>query len=86
MNVFFFLFMVLGNILGFVMGVYDGWYKIFVFMYIKVCDIVCVNFKFVFLLGVIFLFFIIFLSVIVVSEVLYDFKNVIKGIVMKFVR
>ncbi|KAH9547817.1 hypothetical protein CY35_11G055900 [Sphagnum magellanicum] len=71
-NAFFSLFMALGNILGFAVGAYDGWFRVLPFTLTRACGVACANLKAAFLLGVLLLGITTLLSVTAASEIPWD--------------
>ncbi|CAL9775590.1 unnamed protein product [Musa acuminata subsp. burmannicoides] len=68
-NVYFSLFMALGNVLGFATGSYSRWFSIFLFIVTTACSINCANLKSAFLLDVVFLMIITTVSVLSAKEI-----------------
>ncbi len=71
-NAFFSLFMALGNVLGFAVGAYDGWFRVLPFTLTRACGVACANLKAAFLLGVVLLGITTLLSVTAASEIPWD--------------
>ncbi|CAK9196750.1 unnamed protein product, partial [Sphagnum troendelagicum] len=64
--------MALGNVLGFAVGAYDGWFRVLPFTLTRACGVACANLKAAFLLGVVLLGITTLLSVTAASEIPWD--------------
>ncbi|XP_077217332.1 sucrose transporter 4 [Tasmannia lanceolata] len=76
-NAYFSLFMAIGNILGFAIGSYSGWWTIFPFTITSSCSINCANLKAAFILDIIILIITTYISVTAAQELPLNTGNIL---------